>query len=63
MLRKGVGLGKTDDVLEGLKQHNLSNQSLYLLLILVNHCTSGDGGDFSNPYREALITFGNEAGE
>lgn len=62
MLRKGVGLGKTDDALEGLKLHNVANQSLYLLLILVNHCTNGGGGNIPNPYRDALITFGNEAG-
>lgn len=62
MLRKGVGLGKTDDVLDGLRQHNLANQSLYLLLILINHCTSGGGGNFFNPYREAVVTFGNETG-
>lgn len=60
MLRKGVGLGKTDDALEGLKQHKLANQSLYLLLILVNHCS---GGDLPNSYREALFTSGNEAGK
>ena len=34
----------------------LSNQSLLLLLILVNHCTQGKK---LNPYRQALFTFTN----
>jgi len=63
MLRKGVGLAKSNDILDGLKQHNLPNQCVYLLLILINHCTTGGGGNTVNPYREAMITFGNDAGK
>ena len=63
-MKKGVGLNATpDEVKEGLKEHNLANQSLYLLLILVNHCTGGNGEKFINPYRAAIVSFGNDFGK
>lgn len=61
MLRKGVGLaGGADSSSEDYKQNTLANQSLNLLLVLINHCTS-TGEDSINIYQESLITFGNDA--
>lgn len=61
MLRKGVGLGaESDSSSQDYKQNTLANQSLNLLLVLINHCTSS-GEDTVNIFQESLITFGNEA--
>ncbi|CAG7726196.1 unnamed protein product [Allacma fusca] len=60
ILRKGVGFEKPKDSLEPLKENNLASHSLSLLLILINHCTSGQPGHCMNPYRESVVTFENE---
>ena len=39
----------------------LANQSLLLILVLANHCTSE--AELHNPYREALFSFTNSQGE
>jgi len=41
-------------------QSPLANQSLMLILVLVSHCTCEK--DLINPYREALFSFSNSAG-
>ena len=38
----------------------LSDQSLLLILVLVNHCTREDA--LYNPYREALLSFSSSHG-
>ena len=49
------------DSLDALKENNLASHSLFLLLVLINHCTTGNNSP--NMYRESLITFGNERNE
>ena len=62
ILRKGVGIEKPKDALDALKEHNLGKHSLYLILVLINHCTGGLPNHPVNPYRESLVTFDTETG-
>lgn len=52
----GTGTGQ-ESVLKG--SDPLANQSLLLLLVLVNHCTAEK--NLRNPYREVLFTFPNNS--
>ncbi|KAK2149759.1 hypothetical protein LSH36_437g01034 [Paralvinella palmiformis] len=53
-----LGMGsKTTNSDDQLPDTILANQSLLLLLVLINHCTSDSG--IHNPYREALFSFTN----
>ncbi|XP_041356321.1 dymeclin-like [Gigantopelta aegis] len=51
-----LGMGsKPKPVEEDFSDTLLANQSLLLILVLTNHCTSDRG--FNNPYRQALFSF------
>ena len=57
----GMG-GKSETTPEEIQTDKLiANQSLLLILILANHCTSDKG--MHNPYREALFSFTNSQGK
>lgn len=56
-----MGYGKEQDKeLARLKETVLAQQSLLLLLVLVNHCTTDKA--VSNPYQKALFSFVNSQG-
>jgi hypothetical protein len=57
-----LGMGsKTTNSEEQIPETILANQSLLLILVLANHCTSNSG--LHNPYREALFNFTNSQGD
>ena len=52
---------KTTPPEEEVTETLLANQSLLLILVLANHCTSDKG--LHNPYRQALFSFSNSQGK
>ena len=57
----GMGSKKEEPKEEMTSDTLLANQSLLLILVLANHCTSDKG--LHNPYRQALFSFTNSQGE
>ena len=55
----GMG-GKGGKPLDESSTVLIANQSLLLVLVLANHCTSDS--DLHNPYRQALFSFTNSQG-
>lgn len=53
----GTGAGSQEPALKG--SSTLANQSLLLILVLVNHCTSEK--NWKNPYRDVLFMFPNSS--
>jgi hypothetical protein len=55
-----LGMANKTEPQEEIIDTLIANQSLLLILILTNHCTSDQG--LPNPYRQALNSFTNSQG-